>query len=60
MLHNAGGFKFPRKSVIKMYGSNVVSVARGWVGVKYPENEWPPVGITIVGYISKRNDKSRK
>ena len=27
---------FPEKSVTMMYGSMLCSVARGWVGVKYP------------------------
>ena len=48
MLRNAvgggggGGSAFTEKSVTKMYGSTltVISVTRGWVGVKFPGKKW--------------------
>ena len=42
-LRNAVGggrvSEFPEKSITKMYGSNVISIMRGWVGVEFPEEK---------------------
>ena len=48
MLRNAvGGVRIPRNRVMKVY---VISITRGWVGVKYPgENRYATLEWLLSG-----------
>ena len=45
---------FPEKGVTNVYGSTVIIITRGWVGVKFPGKkrcvtlEWPLCSITYI------------